>query len=209
MEDVLYSFLFGETTYRIRHKWERLRRDILILVDTSGSMFARIGESLKERFGDRESGYLAVEYALGAAVNIIIKALERGTALDGHLGFFSAKTEDFVCGPTPTCLTLGEYIKLEDKPYVDYLSLKDTTIGVAKTFKRSFRINTTSEGTDPNPLLHYLVKRYDYDFIAIITDGYVDEIVIPVYKPTLIVITPEGTTDVKVRGGRVKIKKLD
>lgn len=182
-------FVFFEPLYRIRTKpIERYVR-VLILVDASGSMYERIAETtgLPVEF--------AYEHAISIAREIMLQILRRGVKLQGHLGFFSDKETNFTCGGTP-CIKLRDYLRMTDKPYVDYLDLSYTTYADIARLE-GLTIRTSTGGTNPNPIIEHLVQTYGkYQMHYIITDGYV-----PLIKthetPTYVYIVAGGTTDVQ------------
>lgn len=200
LEDTIIAAL-----YRIRVKIERPMIDVCILVDTSGSMFEKISGSIKTQL-DWAKELMAVEYALGVAASIIEKIAKRAR-IDGHIGFFSSKERDFTCGPRDSCITLVDYIRMQEKPYVDYLSLRNTTTAVAKMLKKERQLlNVSTGGTDPNPLLHYLTSRYQYDIVFIVTDGWTPPIELrDIY--TVIYIVPGGEKP-EVKGKNYRIYML-
>ena len=57
-------------------------------------------------------------------------------------------------------------------------------------------------GTDMNPFIHYFNEHKEYNSLIILTDGFIGENKIKSFKPTLMVITPNGESlDVIKEGG--------
>lgn len=67
-------------------------------------------------------------------------------------------------------------------------------------------------GTDMNPLLEYMNKHKDFSNIIILTDGFIPEKSINIFKPILVVISSKGSSidDVKKLGwgNAIKIKDV-
>lgn len=116
--------------------------------------------------------------------------IARKFKLDGVIGFFSDKTENFTCGDVK-CNTLHEYIALEEKPFVDYLLLRGTTL--ADLIPSEVRLKITTGDTDPGPLQNHIFKIYGKPVAQfIITDGYTPPIR-TFDVPTVVYITPGDT----------------
>jgi hypothetical protein len=177
------------------------------VVDTSASMFDHIGESLNIDLST------AVELAISSALSLLAEIAHRYGIVNGYFAFFSAKYEDFkVDGDllsliwSPASVMAGEE--------VDVFKLIRATAGGIETLIAAGKLNIKipSGGTDPNPLLAFLAelgkKEYerDPDAIYIFTDGFIEDIKVPVPVPTYVYIVPGGTKDVKVVGAsRVEI----
>jgi len=178
-----------EIPFRVKIKPQTLKRNIIVLVDTSGSMFTAIyGTASRPEDLD-----LAVDYAFSLALSILFQMLSEGVKLDGYLGFFSDKTEDFVYGGLLRDMLLrggeGDYFKLEE--------LEVSEVSIALSRGRA-NVRATSGGTDPNPLLHYLLNLAEREIgtihgVFIVTDGETPPIKLSRKIPLAIHIVPGGS----------------
>jgi len=201
------KLLVLEPSLRLRAKPVEREMYLWFVVDTSASMFDHIGESLNIDLST------AVELAISSALSLLAEIAHRYGIVNGYFAFFSAKYEDFkVDGDllsliwSPASVMAGEE--------VDVFKLIRATAGGIETLIAAGKLNIKipSGGTDPNPLLAFLAelgkKEYerDPDAIYIFTDGFIEDIKVPVPVPTYVYIVPGGTKDVKVVGAsRVEI----
>jgi len=176
-----------EGLYRLKIKRQTPRRNIIVLVDTSGSMFSSIfgatGEGSDLKYG--------VDYAFSLALSILYELLVSGSAVDGYLGFFSDKTSHFEYGGL-----LKDALMRGGKG--DYFSLNDIDASdvAAALNRRNITLKATSGGTDPNPLLQYLLNLAEKELVLhavfIVTDGYTPAIRLEKRIPLSIHIVPGG-----------------
>jgi len=201
------KLLVLEPSLRLRAKPVEREMYIWFVVDTSGSMFGHIGESLNIDLS------MAVELAISSALSLLAEIAHRYGIVNGYFAFFSAKDEDFnVDGDllsliwSPASVMAGEE--------VDVFKLIKATAGGIETLIASGKLNVRipTGGTDPNPLLAFLAelgsKEYerDPDAIYIFTDGFLETIKVPVPVPTYVYIVPGGNKEVRVEGAsRVEI----
>jgi len=166
---------------------------IRLVMDTSGSMFGRVAEAV----GNEEIAY---RIAWNVVATILYSVLRRGVRVEGELAFFSDKEEGFTCGEdyAGRCLTLSEYLQMPTKVGVDYLFLKGTTIAIAsRLFRETVEIATTSGGTNPEPLMSFLCKKYWRPlFTAVVTDGEILGRVVTCDSPTYVYVVPGGNLNV-------------
>lgn len=205
-----------EPLYRLKVRRISVRRVALALVDTSGSMFEHVfGISARQLRPETAAEYAerALDMALSAALQILLRLLESGAELAGYIGFFSAKDRDFIYGGPFSGALLG------GQQRGDYYSLEGLDEGtVAHALeKKALKISATTGGTDPNPLLKFLaelaLKEHGrIDGIYVVTDGYVldDTVAIPVDAPAVLVIMPHGTVPrvVHPNPSRVRVIRL-
>lgn len=188
-----------EPAFRLKIRRAAERRVALVLVDTSGSMFERVfGVSARELGPEGAAEYAerALDLALSAALQILLGLLQSGAELAGYIGFFSDKESGFAYGgPLAGALAgaggRGDYYSLE--------GLDEGTVAAALE-RRGLKIEATTGGTNPNPLLEFLAglalrEHGGVDGVYVITDGYVlgGTVVVPVDAPTVLVIMPHGT----------------
>lgn len=179
--DILKRILLVDPLYRIRLRYEEHEIKVYLFVDTSGSMYV----SLEEEYGIPR----AVDFALSIAFSILRLLINRKFKLNGVIGFFSDKREDFTCG-NEKCYTLHEYVNLEYKPYVDYLLLRGTTPADLKPSE--IKMSITTGGTDPAYLQEYIFRKYGAPQIQfLVTDGYTPPIK-TFDVPTVVYIVPGG-----------------
>jgi len=162
---------------------------IRLVMDTSGSMFASVAKAIG---GET----IAYRIAWNVIVSILERVLRRGVRVEGELAFFSHKEEGFSCGEqyAGRCLTLREYLDLPAKPGVDYLLLNGTNMAtVNRLLESPVQIATVSGGTNPEPLMEFLCKKYGKpQFTAVLTDGLILGQIVTCDSPTYVYIVPEG-----------------
>lgn len=180
--NLLKRIMFVDPLYRIRSRREEHEIKVYVFVDTSGSMFSTLEEKYEIPRG--------VDFALSIAFSVLRLLIARKFKLTGVIGFFSDKRDNFTCGEEK-CYTLHEYINLEDKPYVDYLLLRGTTL--ADLRPSEIRMSITTGGTHPAPLQEYIFKKYGAPAIQfLVTDGYTPPIK-TFGVQTVVYIVPGGT----------------
>jgi hypothetical protein len=201
------KLLVLEPSLRLRAKPVEREMYLWFVVDTSASMFDHIGESLNIDLST------AVELAISSALSLLAEIAHRYGIVNGYFAFFSAKDEDFkVDGDLLSLIWSSASVMAGEE--VDVFKLIRATAGGIETLIAAGKLNIKipSGGTDPNPLLAFLAelgkKEYerDPDAIYIFTDGFIEDIKVPVPVPTYVYIVPGGTKDVKVVGAsRVEI----
>jgi len=201
------KLLVLEPSLRLRARPVEREMYIWFVVDTSGSMFAHIEESLNIGL---ES---AVELALSAALSLLAEIAHRYGYVNGYFAFFSAKRKDFeVDGDLLSLIESSTVVKGAEE--VDVFKLNRATGGAIETLIAAGKLGASipTGGTDPNPLLAFLAelgsKEYDRDpdAIYIFTDGFLETIKVPVPVPTYVYIVPGGNKEVRVEGAsRVEI----
>jgi len=201
------KLLVLEPSLRLRAKPVEREMYIWFVVDTSASMFGHIGDSLNIDLST------AVELAISSALSLLAEIAHRYGIVNGYFAFFSAKTEDFkVDGDLFSLIWAPAGVRAGEE--VDVFKLIRATAGGIETLIAAgkLNINIPTGGTDPNPLLAFLAelgsKEYgrDPDAIYIFTDGFIEDIKVPVPVPTYVYIVPGGNKDVKVVGAsRVEI----
>ncbi len=203
------KLLVLEPSLRLRAKPVEREMYIWFVVDTSGSMFTHIEESLNVEL---ES---AVELALSAALSLLAEIAHRYGIVNGYFAFFSAKDEEDEFKVDGDLLSLiGSTTVVKGAEEVDVFKLNRATAGGIETLIAAGKLGVSipTGGTDPNPLLAFLKelgsKEYDRDpdAVYIFTDGYLGTIRVPVSVPTYVYIVPGGNKEVQVEGAsRVEI----
>jgi len=201
------KLLVLEPSLRLRARPVEREMYIWFVVDTSGSMFDHIGTSLNVEL---ES---AVELAISSALSLLAEIAHRYGIVNGYFAFFSAKYENFkVDGDLLSLVWSSAVVKAGEE--VDVFKLNRATAGGIETLIAAGKLNISipSGGTDPNPLLAFLAElgSEEYgrepDAIYIFTDGFLEDIKVPVSVPTYVYIVPGGNKNVKVEGAsRVEI----
>ena len=164
-----------------------------LVMDTSGSMFAKVSEAV----GGEDVAY---RIAWNVVVSVLYRVLRRGVRVEGELAFFSDKHEGFSCGEqyAGRCLTLSEYLQLPTKVGVDYLLLRGTTVAtVNQLIREPVKIASVTGGTNPEPIMDLLCEKYGKPFFtAVVTDGEILGKVVTCGSPTYVYVVPGGNLNV-------------